>query len=423
MPPPTPRRDYVPRFADRMLADLLDELPAVMITGPRGCGKTTTGLRRARSTVRLDEPRQAAAFAAAPDAALAAASTPVLLDEWQEVPEVLGAVKRAVDADGGPGRYLLTGSVRVRRSGEMWAGTGRVTPVAMFGLTVAEVRGSLDAARFLDRLFDPGLHPSPVVPDAPDVPAYIDLALRGGFPEAMNLGERARSAWFAGYVEQLVQRDAASVSPIRAPGRLLACLRAVAACTASTPADVTLAEAAGIDVRTVRSYLDLLEDLRVVERLQPWYTNRLTRLVKTPKLHLIDPALLATLLGVDARAILLDGHLLGQLLESFVVAQIRPLLALGATPVDMSHLRDRGGEHEVDIVLENRRGDIVAIEVKAAPRAERRDVGHLEWLRDRLGDRFIRGVVLTTGAAGEELGDRLVSLPMAAIWTPSALTP
>ncbi len=421
MSSPATRPGYVPRFTDSLLAELLDELPAVMINGPRGCGKTTTGLRRARTVVRLDEPRQAAAFAAAPDAALAAASTPVLLDEWQEVPEVLGAVKRAVDAADGPGRYLLTGSVRGRTSGEMWAGTGRVTPVAMFGLTVAEARGSLDARHFLEYLFDPARHPAPALPDAPDVPEYVDLALRGGFPEAMNLGDRARGAWFAGYVEQLIQRDAASISPIRAPERLQACLRAVAACTASTPADVTLAEAAGIDVRTVRSYLDLLEDLRVVERLQPWYTNRLTRLVKTAKLHLIDPALMGTLLGVDARAVLLDGHLLGQLLESFVVAQLRPLLALGETPIAMSHLRDRGGEHEIDVVLESRRGEVVAIEVKAAPRVERRDVGHLEWLRDRLGDQFVRGVVLTTGTAGEGLGDRLVSLPIAAIWTPTAL--
>lgn len=423
MPSSASTRHYVPRFADRLLQELLDELPAVMINGPRGCGKTTTAIRHTLSVVRLDEPRQAAAFAAAPDAALAAASPPVLLDEWQEVPEVLGAVKRAVDADAGPGRYLLTGSVRGRRSGEMWAGTGRVTPVAMFGLTVAEASGSIDSGRFLGRLFDAELRPAPVIPGAPDVPGYVDLALRGGFPEAMGLGERARSAWFAGYVDQLIQRDATSISAIRAPERLLACLRAVAACGASTPADVTLAEAAGIDVRTVRSYLDLLEDLRVVDRLQPWYTNRLTRLVKTPKVHLVDPALTATLLGVDARAILLDGHLLGQLLESFVVAQIRPLLSLGPMPIAMTHLRDRGGEHEIDVVLENRRGDIVAIEVKTAPRAERRDVGHLEWLRDRVGDRFVRGVVFTTGAAGEGLGDRLVSLPIAALWTPEALAP
>jgi predicted AAA+ superfamily ATPase len=412
---------YLPRFVDRLLDELLAELPAVMITGPCGCGKTTTALRHAKSVVRLDDPRQASAFAAAPDAALAAAEPPVLLDEWQEVPEVLGAVKRAVDVTAGPGRYLLTGSVRGRMSGEVWAGTGRVTPVSMFGLTVAETRASADSARFLDRLFEPSALPAAIVRDAPDVPGYLDLALRSGFPAVLSLGARARGVWLDGYVDQLIHRDARSVAAVRSPERLMACLRAVAACLAGTPTNTTLAEAAGVDVRTARSYLDLLEDLRVIERLPPWHSNRLTRLVKSPKLHLIDPALAATVLGVDARGVLLDGHVLGQILESFVVAQLRPLLSLGATPITMAHLRDRGGDHEIDIVLENRRGDVVAVEVKAAPKADRRDVGHLEWLRDRIGHRFVRGVVMTTGNVGAELGDRIQSLPIAAIWTPEAL--
>lgn len=413
--------EYLPRFVDFLLDDLLAELPAVMITGPRACGKTTTAARRARTVVRLDEPRQASAFATAPDAALTATEPPVLLDEWQEVPDVLGAVKRAVDTTRGAGRFLLTGSVRSRSTEEVWAGTGRVTPVAMFGLTVAEQRSERGAADFLERLFDPACRPAPILAGAPDVPDYLDLALRAGFPESHHLGHRARSAWFEGYVDQLVHRDALSIAPVRAPERLRACLRAVAACTAGTPADVTLAEAAAIDVRTLRGYLDLLEDLKIVERLPSWHSNRLTRLVKTPKLHIVDPALAAAVLGVDERGALLDGRLLGQLLESFVVAQLRPLLQLGIPSVDMTHLRDRGGDHEIDIVLESRTGDVVAIEVKAAPRVERRDVGHMEWMRDRIGDRFVRGVVMTTGAVGTTLSDRIIELPIAAAWRPEAL--
>lgn len=413
--------EYRPRFVDRILDGLLTELPAVMITGPRACGKTTTALRRCRTAVRLDEPRQASAFEAAPDAALAAADPPVLLDEWQEVPEVLAAVKRAVDSSPGAGRYLLTGSVRGRSTGQVWAGTGRVTPVAMYGMTVAEQESVPDAAALLDRLFDARWLPAPILAHAPDVSDYLDLAVRGGFPEAYRLRPRARTAWFDGYVDQLVHRDAVSLAGIRAPERLMACLRAVAACTAGMPADVTLADAASIDVRTLRGYLDLLEDLRIVERLQPWCSNRLTRLVKSPKVHVVDPALAAAVLGIDERGALRDGHLLGQLLESFVVAQLRPLLDLGASTITMGHLRDRGGEHEIDVVLENRRGDVVAVEVKAAPRAERRDIGHIEWLRDRLGDRFMRGVVMTTGAVGAELSDRIIEIPIAAAWRPEAL--
>lgn len=411
---------YVPRFVDALLDELLAELDAVMITGPRACGKTTTAARRVRTMVRLDDPRQATTFAAAADAALAAAEPPVLLDEWQEVPDVLGAVKRAVDTRRGPGRFLLTGSVRARMSNDVWAGTGRVTPLEMAGLTVAEQRGCTEGAVFLDRLFDPSMRPPLLVSEAPDVTDYVELALAGGFPDALGLGSRARAAWFTGYVDQLVHRDAVQVGAIRVPERLMATLRAVVACTAGTPADTTLAEAAGVDVRTVRGYLDLLEDLRVIVRLPAWHSNRLSRLVKSPKLHVADPGIAAAVLGVDARGALLDGHVLGQLLETFVVAQLRPLLQLGTHPVSMSHLRDRGGEHEIDIVLENPRGEVVAIEVKAAARAGARDVRHLEWLRDRLGERFVRGVVLTTGSVGRELSDRVLELPIATAWTSGA---
>ena len=130
---------YRQRLVDGLLAELLAELPTLMLVGPRAVGKTTTALRHAKSVVRLDRPAEAAAFKADPDAALRVFEEPVLLDEWQVVPEVLGAVKRAVDSSGRPGRFLLTGSVRVDREEATWPATGRVVRVAMYPLTVAEV--------------------------------------------------------------------------------------------------------------------------------------------------------------------------------------------------------------------------------------------------------------------------------------------
>lgn len=413
--------DYTPRFVDGLLDELMSELSAVMVIGPRACGKTTTAARRARTIVRLDEPNVASVFHAAPDVALAAAEPPVLLDEWQEVPEVLGAVKRAVDSTPGPGRFLLTGSVRARHTAEQWAGTGRVTPVEMFGLTVAEQRGASDSRELLDTLFGATAFRPALVPNPPDLANYLDLVLRGGFPEAVRLGDRARAAWLEGYLDQLVRRDAPNVAPVRSPGRLMAVLRTLAVCTAGSPTETTLAAAAGVDVRTLRAYLDLLEDLRIIERLPAWHSNRLTRLVKSPKYHVIDPGLAAVLMGVDRMAALRNGDALGRLLETFVVAQLRPLLRLGAVQVGMTHLRDRGGDHEVDLVLETRSGDVIAIEVKAAGRVQSRDAAHLVWLRDRLEDQFRLGVVFYTGAAVVPLGDRIVALPIAAMWSPAAL--
>jgi predicted AAA+ superfamily ATPase len=409
---------YTPRFVDGLLDVLMAELPAVMITGPRACGKTTTAVRRSQTIVRLDEPNQAAAFRFAPDAVLAGQPEPVLLDEWQEVPEVLGAVKRSVDADGRAGRFLLTGSVRARLTGSQWPGTGRVVPVEMFGLTVAEQCGARGAATFVDRLLAAEIQSNGPSGDPVDLVGYLDLALRGGFPEALGLSNHARDGWLRGYVDQVVTRDAPDVGGVRSPERLMALLRAVALSTAGTPSETSLAQASGLNVRTVRAYLDLLEDLRIVERMPAWHSSRFTRLVKSPKLYLIDPGLAAAVIGVDRAGLLRSGDLIGRFVDTFVASQLRPLLSLTPAVAGLAHLRDRDGAHEVDIVLELRDGDIVGIEVKAAGNVGPGDAQHLRWLRDRAGPQFRRGIVFHTGPAAYPLGERIVALPIAALWQP-----
>jgi predicted AAA+ superfamily ATPase len=409
---------YTPRFVDGLLGDLLRELPAVMITGPRACGKTTTAARRSQTIVRLDDPNQAAAFRFAPDAALAGQPEPVLLDEWQEVPEVLGAVKRSVDANGRAGRFLLTGSVRARLTGSQWPGTGRVVPVEMFGLTVAEQRGAQSAGTFVDRLLATEIPFEVPLGDPVDLVGYLDLALRSSFPEALRLSDPARDAWLRGYVDQVVTRDAPEVGGVRSPERLMALLRAVALSSAGTPSETALAQAAGLNVRTVRAYLDLLEDLRIIERTPAWHSSRFTRLVKSPKLYLTDPGLAAAVIGVDRAGLLRSGDLIGRFVETFVASQLRPLLSLTPAAAGLTHLRDRDGAHEVGIVLELRDGGIVAIEVKAAGNVGPGDAKHLRWLRDRAGSQFRRGLVFHTGPAAYHLDDGIVALPVAALWQP-----
>lgn len=407
---------YLPRIVDRVLDVYLAELSAVMIVGPRACGKTTTALRRAASVVRLDVPDEAVAFRAAPDALLAARKQPVLIDEWQVEPESLGAVRRAVDAGAGAGRYLVTGSVRARRSGGPWPGTGRVIPVDMYPLTVLELderTGRLpdDPIRAIA-----GWHTPFSLEDQLSLPEYLERAVRGGFPDAVGLSTAVRTSWYDGYADQLVYRDAAEVDSIRSPERLMRLLRAVAINSAGTPTETGLAAAADLDVRTARAYLDLLEDLRIIHRVTAWHNNRLSRLIKSPKYYITDGGLAASLAGIDMDGLQRSGDLLGRMVDTFVAAQLRPLCHVGTSTYAMSYLRDRGGEHEVDLVLENRAGEVVAIEIKAAGRVDSGDARHLAWLRDRLGEHFLAGVVLHTGANGYPLGDRLMAVPIAALW-------
>ena len=194
-------RTYQKRLIDPLLEQMLQEHPAILLVGPRACGKTTTAMRFARSVVRLDRPRDAAAFRADPDVALTGMAEPILLDEWQVVPEVLGAVKRAVDIDPRPGRFLVTGSVRGDLEGDTWPGTGRLVRLAMHPMAVAERQERPLLAPFVERLTAAGGVASPK--EAPDLRGYLELALQGGFPEAVFApSSAARTRWLESYIDR-----------------------------------------------------------------------------------------------------------------------------------------------------------------------------------------------------------------------------
>jgi predicted AAA+ superfamily ATPase len=407
--------EYKPRLLDTLLRDLLVELPALMVTGPRATGKTTTAARLARSEARLDRPAEAAAFRADPDAALAALPEPVLLDEWQEVPGVLGAVKRAVDRDSRAGRFILTGSVRADLDEATWPGTGRVVRVPMYGMTGRELQGHVAGESFLDR-FAAG-ESIPLPRERPDLHGYVQLALAGGFPEpALRMSEDARVTWLESYVDQVVTRDAPNADPGRDPARLRRYFETYALNTAGTVAESTIFEAAGVNRRTADAYERLLTNLFLVDAVTSWTSNRLHRLSSRPKRYIVDPALAASLLRVDERTVLRDGDLLGRLLDTFVASQLRAELPIARTRPRLYHLREEHGRHELDLVAELGGGRLLAFEIKASAAPDRKDACHLVWLRDRLGDRFTRGAVLHTGIQVYELDERIVAVPICALW-------
>ena len=408
--------DYLPRLIDAKLAELIGQLPAVSVTGPRATGKTTTARRYAASVVRLDREAEAVAFRADPDVALRGLQEPVLLDEWQEVPGVLGAVKRAVDDDPRPGRFILTGSVRIDLDTQMWPGTGRLIRLPMQGLTVRESGKRVGGSLFLERLLE--ADPGSLVPgESTDLAGYLDLAIRSGFPEpALRLNGIARQAWLDSYVDQLIIHDVPVIGGARDPERLRRYLEALAVNSAGVVEDKTLYEAVGIDRKTAVAYGQLLKNLLVLDVLPGWESNRLSRLTRLAKRYLVEPAVITTALRLDRAAVLRDGNLLGRLIDTFVAAQIRAELTIAASRPRWYHLRDKNGRHEIDLVIEFGGGRVAGIEIKAGAAPSRSDAKHLEWLRDELGERFVIGIVLHTGPRTFDLADRIIAAPISTIW-------
>jgi predicted AAA+ superfamily ATPase len=407
---------YVPRLAEARLKQLFAELPALSLIGPRATGKTTIALRHARSVVNLDEPVAAGAFRDDPDVALRALPEPVLLDEWQAVPDVLGAVKRAVDRGTGGGRFLLTGSVRARFLGKSWPGTGRVVDLRMYGLTEREIVGNLTSDPFLSRLAEADIGAFPMPPSPPDLLGYVELALRGGFPDVLGLSADARRAWLDGYLSQLLTRDTEDLDGARDPDRLRLYFEALALNTAGLARSKTLDDAAQVDRKTGLAYQRLLTNLLVLDSLPAWTSNRLSRMTRTGKRYVVDASLVAASLEVDASTVLRDGDLLGRIIETFVLAQIRPEAALSSLRPRLYHLRSRDGGHEIDLIAELRAGDVVAVEIKSSAAPTRSDARHLEWLREHLGERFLAGAVLHTGPRPFRLSERIFALPICALW-------
>ncbi|MCY3538854.1 MAG: DUF4143 domain-containing protein [bacterium] len=411
---------YIPRIADRPLARHMEAWPAEFITGPRAVGKTTTALRHARSVLRLDVKAERGLVLDDPDAAIRDGPFPLLIDEWQHAPEVLGAVKRAVDAAPRPPcRYLLTGSARNDLHVDQWPLTGRVLTTQLWPLTGRERFGDAAAPSLFDRWDSDRRFSLPA--RRPDILGYVDIALDGGFPGALAASAAgARDDWMQTYVDVTVTRDleefAAPNGRRRSPESLRRCLHAFALHTSGVVPDTALAQAAGLDRRTTLSYHEMLTVLLLAADLPAWHSNRLKRLTSMPKRYLTDSGLAAWLMGVDRESILRDSDARGRIIDTYVAAQIRAEVSASSGRAHLFHLRTQGGEHEIDLLVEFGRR-VAAFEVKTGNAPNRRGARHIAWLRDQIPpEQFAGGVVFHTGPYRYGLGDRIEAVPIAGLW-------
>lgn len=418
---------YVRRVVDAELDLWLTGLPAISVEGAKAVGKTETALRRAATAFRLDDDARRENVRADPSR-IRSATPPVLVDEWQRVPESWDVVRRAVDDDPTPGKWLLTGSAAPIEQ-PTHSGAGRIVTLRMRPMTLSE-RGVGEPTVSLAELLSgdkPEIHGDTDV----GLAQYADEIVASGFPALRGRPDWAVRAQLDGYVDRIVERDFQELGgrEVRNPAALRRWMTAYAALTATTATyeairdASTSGEGAKPARTTTQPYQDVLERLRVVEPLTAWLPvrNPVARLAAPPKHHLVDPALAARLLGAGPQALLdaeplgplvpRDGTFLGHLLESLVTLDVR--VYAQAAQASVKHLRTRGGEHEVDLVVERDDHRIVACEVKLSRNVTDADVRHLRWLANTIHDDLVEAVVINTGPTAYRRPDGIAVIPAA----------
>jgi uncharacterized protein len=405
-----------PRFVQPRLEEALADTPVVLIHGPRQCGKTTlarhVGAAEGYAYVSFDDDVALAAAQADPVGFVGDLPARTVLDEVQRAPWLFTALKTAVDRDRTPGRFILTGSANVLLVPKLADSlAGRMEILRLHPLAQCEL--ATTPPRFLDALFARSF---PTRTSERLGPELAERIVAGGYPPALERPTaRRRAAWYRDYIETLVQRDVRDLARIHALDVLPRLLTLGAGQTARLLNVSDLAAPFQLSRTTIRDYVTLLERVFLLESAPPWHSNRLSRLVKTPKLHLGDTGLAASLLGVDVEALAKDRKLLGQLLETFVYQELRRQASWGEVPIDFYHFRSKD-DAEVDIVLERGAHQLAGLEVKSAASVSSADFRGLRQLKDAAGERFVAGLVLYDGEVTASFGDGLYAVPLRALW-------
>lgn len=418
---------YNRRIVDDELDELIASLPAISLEGAKGVGKTETALQRSGAAHRLDDPSERSVLVGDPDRLLRGDS-PILIDEWQRLPESWDLVRRAVDSGAHPGSFLLTGSAAPSVAATH-SGAGRIVTVRMRPLSLAE-RNIETPTVSLGKLLS-GARPAIEGSTSTTLEDYANEIVASGFPGLRHLSGRAHRSQLDSYIHRIVERDFEEEAGhrVRNPAALRRWLAAYAAATSTTSTYEVIRDAATSGQgdkpakTTTIPYRDVLERLWIIDAIPAWLPtrNHISKLASPPKHHLVDPALTARLLGVTSEALLdaqpagppisRDGALLGHLFESLVTLCLR--VSAQHSEASVKHLRTQGGAHEVDLIVERSNQRVVAVEVKLARTVQDSDVRHLLWLRDRIGDDLLDAVVINTGPEAYRRSDGIAVVPAA----------
>ena len=403
-----------PRWIEPRIAEAMLDTPVILLAGPRQAGKTTLVRKVAQQGLRyltLDD--ELTLLSAREDpVGMVRSLDRAVIDEIQRAPQLLLAIKKSVDEDRRPGRFLLTGSANLMALPTVADSlAGRMETLSLLPLSQSEIEGV--SVNWIDSVF------SGCIPQANTQVVGRDLmtrVLRGGYPEALSRSSpKRRVAWARQYLDALIQRDVRDVAGIEKLDQLPRFLRALAQTSGQMCNYTQLGGQVGLDGKTAARYVGVFEQMYLLRRVDVWARNRLSRVVKTPKLQFMDSGLLATLLDLESDEIHQDRTRFGHVLETFVYGELLKHTTTAESDHRLMYYRDPD-KFEVDVVIENRSGQLVGIEVKAAASIKESDLRGLRKLAGIAGDQFKMGVVLYDGTETLPLGGGLWAAPLSSLW-------
>ncbi|WP_120631355.1 ATP-binding protein [Ruegeria sp. EL01] len=403
-----------PRFAKNRIEEALSDTRVVLISGPRQSGKTTLATDIASDKVPFLTLDDATVLQSAIDdpVGFVRGLDRAVIDEIQRAPDLLLAIKKTVDDDRAAGRFLLTGSANLMTIPKVADSlAGRMEVVRLLPLSQTEILGT--KSNFIDRAFEAKNPVSDLLIIGDDL---VETVLSGGYPEAIGRKRWGRKQdWYHDYLDAIVQRDVRDVAQIEQLAVMPKLLAVLAEHSGQLINYSGIGAAIGLNHVTTQKYVRVFESLYLVHSLQPWFTNRLKRLTKSPKLHFLDAGLLAAMRNITPDVVKKDKTPFGSILETFVFSELRKISTWSQQRCLFSHFRDKD-RNEVDIVLENRRGEIVGIEVKSSATVSASDFSGMRKLADACGDKFVQGLVLYDHDQVVPFADNMFAAPLSSLW-------